>query len=228
MVNSMARFLAKWKPHRTIQIGDEIDLPQLRNGASNLEEAMGDIDEERSLTQEILEQLGVTDVLGSNHGARVYKSMMNRLPAFTKLPEMAYHRFMGYDKMDIQYHAQGLAFAPSWVAIHGDSVPLSTKPGQTALNGAIRLGKSVVCGHTHRLGISAVSEAYRGHYSRILWAVEVGNLVDLSSVGMQYTKGYANWQTGFTVGYLDGKKFYPINVPMNKDGSFIFEGKRYK
>jgi hypothetical protein len=228
MVNSMARFLAKWKPHRTIQIGDEIDLPQLRNGASNLEEAMGDIDEERSWTQEILEQLGVTDVLGSNHGARVYKSMMNRLPAFTKLPEMAYHRFMGYDKMGIQYHAQGLAFAPGWVAIHGDSVPLSTKPGQTALNGAIRLGKSVVCGHTHRLGISAVSEAYRGHYSRILWGVEVGNLVDLSSGGMGYTKGYANWQPGFTVGYLDGKKFYSVNVPMDKDGSFVFEGKRYK
>ena len=227
MVNSMARFLAKWKPHRTIQIGDEIDLPQLRNGASNLEEAMGDIDQERSWTQEILEQLGVTDVLGSNHGARVYKSMMNRLPAFTKLPEMAYHRFMGYDKMGIQYHPQGLAFTPGWVAIHGDSVPLSNKPGQTALNGAIRLGKSVVCGHTHRLGISAVSEAYRGHYSRILWGVEVGNLVDLSSGGMGYTKGYANWQPGFTVGYLDGKKFYPINVPMDKDGSFVFEGKRY-
>jgi hypothetical protein len=228
MVNSMARFLAKWKPHRTIQIGDEIDLPQLRNGASTLEEAMGDIDQDRSWTQEILEQLGVTDVLGSNHGARVYKSMMNRLPAFTKLPEMAYHRFMGYDKMRINYHPHGLSFATGWVAIHGDSVPLSTKPGQTALNGAIRLGKSVVCGHTHRLGISAVSEAYRGQYSRILWGVEVGNLVDLSSVGMSYTKGYANWQTGFTVGYLDGKNFYPVNVPMSKDGSFVFEGKRYK
>jgi len=228
MVNSMARFLAKWKPHRTIQIGDEIDLPQLRNGASNLEEAMGDIDEERSWTQEILEQLGVTDVLGSNHGARVYKSMMNRLPAFTKLPEMAYHRFMGYDKMGIQYHPQGLAFAPGWVAIHGDSVPLSNKPGQTALNGAVRLGKSVVCGHTHRLGISAVSEAYRGQYGRILWGVEVGNAVNLSSVGMSYTRGYAQWQTGFSVGYLDGKKFYPVNIPMDKDGSFVFEGKRYR
>ncbi len=94
MVNSMARFLAKWKPHRTIQIGDEIDLPQLRGGASTLEEAMGNIDDDRAWTREILEQCGVTDVLGSNHGARVFKSLMNRLPAFTKLPEMAYHRFM--------------------------------------------------------------------------------------------------------------------------------------
>lgn len=228
MVNSMARFLAKWKPHRTIQIGDEIDLPQLRNGANTLEEAMGNIDDDRQWTQEILEQLGVTDVLGSNHGARVYKSLMNRLPAFTKLPEMAYHRFMGYDKMGIDYHPQGLTFAPGWVAIHGDSVPLSNKPAQTALNASQRLGKSVVCGHSHRLGISAVSEAFKGQYGRILWACEVGNLVDLSSSGMSYTRGYANWQGGFMVGYLDGKRFSPIAVPMAQDGTFIFEGKAYK
>ena len=25
----VGKFLAKWKPHKTIQIGDEIDLPQL-------------------------------------------------------------------------------------------------------------------------------------------------------------------------------------------------------
>jgi hypothetical protein len=228
MVNSMARFLSKWKPHRTIQIGDEIDLPQLRGGASTLEEAMGNIDDDRTWTQEILEQLGVTDVLGSNHGARVFKSLMNRLPAFTRLPEMAYHRFMGYDKLGITYHPQGLGFAPGWVAIHGDSIPLSNKPGQTALNGVLRLGKSVVCGHTHRLGISAFSEAYKGVYGRIRWGVEVGNMVDLSSPGMSYTRGSAQWQPGFTVGYLEGSKLYPINVPMNPDGSFVFEGKRYK
>jgi hypothetical protein len=56
----------------------------------------------------------------------------------------------------------------------------------------------------------------------------VGNLVDLSSAGMGYTKGYAQWQQGFVLGYLDGSKFYPVLVPMQADGSFVFEGKRYK
>jgi hypothetical protein len=228
MVSSMGKFLAKWKPHRTIQVGDEIDLPQLRNGANTLEEAMGNIDDDRTWTKEILEFLGVTDVLGSNHGARVYKSLMNRLPAFTKLPEMAYHRFMGYDKMGIQYHPTGLSFAPGWVTIHGDTAPLSNKPGQSALNSALRAGKSVVQGHTHRLGLSAHSEAYKGNYGRILWGVEVGNLVDLSSSGMAYTRGYAQWQPGFCVGYLEKGRFSPVLVPMNPDGSFIFEGKKYK
>lgn len=228
MVNAMARFLAKWKPHQVIQIGDEIDLPQLGSFAAAWQEVEGDINDDREWTLEILEQLGVTDVLGSNHGARVYKSLSKRLPAFLKLPELQYHRFMGYDKAGIRYHPKGLTFATGWVAIHGDSIPLSNKPGQTALNGAIRLGKSVVCGHTHRLGISAVSEAFQGRYSRILWGCEVGNFVDLTSPGMGYTKGYANWQPGFIVGYLDGKRFTPVMVPMSPDGSFVFEGKRYK
>jgi hypothetical protein len=53
-------------------------------------------------------------------------------------------------------------------------------------------------------------------------------MVDLSSSGMRYTKGYANWQTGFAVAYVKGRKVQVIPVPMAKDGSFIFEGKLYE
>ncbi len=114
-----------------------------------------------------------------------------------------------------------------WTAVHGDAFPLSQVPGQTALNGARRLGKSVVCGHTHRLGVSAFTEASRGHLGRTVWGVEVGNLVDLSSSGMAYTRGYANWQTGFVVAYVKDRKVQVIPIPINPDGSFIFEGKVY-
>ena len=107
-------------------------------------------------------------------------------------------------------------------------MPLSNVPAMSALNGARRLGRSVVMGHTHRLGITAHTEAHRGKYSRILWGVEVGNMVDLSSKGMGYTRGYANWQMGFAVGYVVNGKFVPQVIPINKDGSFIFEGKLYK
>jgi len=187
----------------------------------------GNMHEDRILTLEVLQYLGVTDVLGSNHGARVYKSLSRRLPAFMNLPENQYHRWMGYDKAGIKYHPSGLDFAPGWTAIHGDSVPLSTTPGQTALNGAKRLGKSVVCGHTHRLGQTALTEAHRGKYGRILWGVEVGNLVDLSSKGMGYTKGYANWQMGIVVGTLKDRRFVPELIPIEPDGSLQYQGKLY-
>ena len=45
--------------------------------------------------------------------------------------------------------------------------------------------------------------------------------------GMAYTRGYANWQTGFAVAYVDGKNESVVTIPINHDGSFIFEGKVY-
>jgi hypothetical protein len=44
---------------------------------------------------------------------------------------------------------------------------------------------------------------------------------------MSYTRGYANWQQGFAVAYVDKARVSVITVPINHDGSFIFEGKVY-
>jgi len=227
-VKLVGRFLQKWKPHRTIQIGDEIDLPQLGGfNAGTIDEMVGNLDDDRKFTQEVLQYLGVTDVLGSNHGIRLYRSIKKRLPSFLNLPELQYERFMGYDKLKIKFHPYGLDWAYGWTAVHGDSFPLSQVPSQTALNGARRLGKSVVCGHTHRLGLSAFTEASRGQLGRTVWGLEVGNLVDLASSGMAYTRGYANWQQGFAVAYVKDRKVQVIPIPINNH-SFIFEGKLYE
>ena len=134
---------------------------------------------------------------------------------------------MGYDKLNIKFHPYGFDWAKGWHVAHGDAFPMSNNAGQTALNGARRIGKNLVCGHTHRLGHMAVSEAHNGRLGRVLQGVEVGNLVDLSSSGMSYTRGYANWQQGFAVAYVDKARVSVITVPINHDGSFIFEGKVY-
>jgi hypothetical protein len=228
-VKSVGKFLTKWHPHQTICIGDEIDLPQLGGfNAGTIDEMVGNINDDRIQTQQVLSYLGVTDVLGSNHGIRLYRSIKKRLPSFLNLPELQYEKFMGYDKLGIKFRPYGYDWAHGWTAVHGDAFPLSQVPGQTALNGARRLGKSVVCGHTHRLGQSAFTEASRGQLGRTVWGVEVGMLVDLSSTGMAYTRGYANWQTGFAVAYVQERRVQIVTVPINTDGSFIFEGKLYK
>ena len=224
---AVARFLKKWKPHRTIQIGDEIDLPQLGGfNAGTIDEMVGNINDDRKYTQDVLRYLGVTDVVGSNHGIRLYKSIKRRLPSFLNLPEMQYERFMGYDKIGIKFHPYGIDWAHGWTAVHGDAFPISQIPSQTALNGARRLGRSVLCGHTHRLGISAFTEASRGKLGRTVWGVEIGNLVDLASSGMAYTRGYANWQQGFAVAYVQDRKVQVVPIPIH-DHKFIFEGKIY-
>jgi hypothetical protein len=44
---------------------------------------------------------------------------------------------------------------------------------------------------------------------------------------MAYTKGYANWQTGFAVAYIKDRRVQVVPIPINADGSFIFENKVY-
>jgi hypothetical protein len=45
---------------------------------------------------------------------------------------------------------------------HGDEGRLYNHAGQTALGLATRTGKNVVCGHTHRQGISSASHGFAG------------------------------------------------------------------
>jgi hypothetical protein len=42
-----------------------------------------------------------------------------------------------------------------------------------------------------------------------------------------YMKGYANWQTGFGIMYVDGNQVSVDLIYMEKDASFIVAGKRY-
>ena len=39
--------------------------------------------------------------------------------------------------------------------------------------------------------------------------------------------GAANWQQGFAIAYVEGKNVSVVTIPINHDGSFIFEGKVY-
>jgi len=118
-----------------------------------------------------------------------------------------------------------MPIAPGWVAVHGDQGRISQVAGQTALKQAQSHGKSLVCGHTHRLGVTSLTEASGGIVGRILTGLEVGNLMDFKKA--HYTNGSANWQQGFGILYVDGKIVTPVAVPIARDGSFIVAGKRY-
>jgi hypothetical protein len=97
--------------------------------------------------------------------------------------------------------------------------------GHYSLNLAKKYGKSVIAGHSHRLGMSAYSEAIGSHY-RPLYGVEVGNLMDRRKASyIRY--GSANWQMGFAILEATGKNLTPTLVPVNKDGSFTALGRHY-
>jgi predicted phosphodiesterase len=225
-VRNVASFIRRFKPDQVITIGDEIDLPQVSRWTEGtpgwFEQTLGS---DRDATVEILWDLQVTDMIRSNHTDRLYNVIMKKIPAFLALPELKFEKFMKLDELGIKFHRKPLEFAPDWIAIHGDEGSVKPTPGLTALDAARKHGKSVVCGHTHRAGQSAFTEASGGVLGRILRGVEVGNLMDFKKAG--YMKGTGNWQQAFAVFYVDKKTVTNTIVHIEKDGSFVFEGKRY-
>ena len=225
-VRNVASFIRRFKPDQVITIGDEIDLPQISRWTEGtpgwFEQSLGS---DRDATVEILWDLQVTDMIRSNHTDRLYNVIMKKIPAFLALPELKFEKFMKLDELGIKFHRKPLEFAPEWIAIHGDEGSVKPTPGLTALDAARKHGKSVVCGHTHRAGQSAFTEASGGVLGRVLRGVEVGNLMQFSKAG--YMKGTGNWQQAFAVFYVDKKTVTNTIVHIEKDGSFVFEGKRY-
>ncbi len=226
-VHNVAKFIRKWRPDRVVTVGDEIDLPQLSRWERGLAgEFAGTLDADRQKTQEVLFDLGVTDMVRSNHTDRLYNSIKTRLPAFADLPELRFENWLGLTDLGIKFHRNPFPVAKGWIVLHGDEGQVSQKGGQTALGLAIRHGKSVVCGHTHRAGLSGLTMASGGVLGGILWGFEVGNLMNFKNA--KYLKGGSgNWQQGFGLLYERKGQVTPVFVPIERDGSFTVEGKIY-
>ena len=180
---------------------------------------------DRDRTVEVLAELQVRHLSRSNHSARLYNALSRRLPGLLGLPELTIEGFLKLNELGITYHHKPYEFAPGWVMVHGDEQSIKPQGGLTALEAAKRHGKSVVCGHTHRQGISSFSEASGGVLGRILTGFEVGHLMDEKQA--YYTRGTMNWQKGFGLIYVDRKRVQPVAIPIERDGSFIVEGKRF-
>jgi predicted phosphodiesterase len=224
-VRNVAAFIRKYKPDDVLCVGDEIDFQTISRWSSGRDEWSGTIGRDRDRTVEVLSELQVQHLSRSNHSARLYNALSRRLPGLLGLPELTIEGFLKLKQLGITYHTKPYEFAPGWVMVHGDEQNIKPQGGLTALEAAKRHGKSVVCGHTHRQGISSFSEASGGVLGRILTGFEVGHLMDEKQA--YYTRGTMNWQKGFGLIYVDRKRVQPVAIPIERDGSFIVEGKRF-
>ena len=210
-------------------VGDEMDFQTISRWAEKTPLAYEQtIHADRELCKQILWDLSEYSrechIIRSNHSDRLYNTLL-KVPGLISLPELQYPQFMGFSEMGMTYHKTAYEFYPGWVLCHGDEGSMSQHAGVTSLNLAKKFGKSVVAGHSHRLGMSAYSEGINGH-SRTLYGVEVGNLMDRKKASyIRY--GSANWQNGFAILEAVGKTLTPTLVPVNKDGSFTALGRYY-
>lgn len=226
-VSNLIKLVRREKFDQVLCVGDELDMQAQSKWAKGTGlEWEGQLDVDRKTCQDILWDLGVTDVTRSNHTDRLYHTLLRGAPSLLGLPELNYPKFMDFDGLGIRFHRKPYEFLPNWVLVHGDEGSLNRNAGGTAAGLANKFGASVICGHTHRLGLQGLSQGFKGRF-KTLWGFEVGNLMDGRQAS--YLKaGSANWQMGFGIIEVYDKNVTCIPVPVNQDGSFTIYGKVYR
>lgn len=231
-VEAVIKFVKDYQPDRLLCVGDEADSPEpSRWSKGSAGEFAGTLQAGLDTTADVMkrfkEALGDKpfDVMRSNHGDRIQHYVNRYAPALASLRDIEYSKLLRYRENEITYHDKIYSFAPGWVMAHGDEGNLVKTAGGTALSLARKVGASVVCGHTHRLGIQHEHSAYNGKVTTRTYGVEVGHLMDLGKASyLNY--GGANWQQGFGLFYVDGSLVTPNIVPlMNR--KFVVEGEKY-
>jgi len=149
----------------------------------------------------------------SNHTDRIENYVTKYAPAFEPLRDIKVENLLGYSDLGITYLHRMKEIVPGWVMAHGDEGRLSKVPGSTALSLAHTIGKSVVCGHTHRLGIQHETTGLYGN-NKTIFGLEVGHMMDIKQASY-LTSGVANWQQGFGLLVQNKQnKYVPYTVPM--------------
>jgi hypothetical protein len=229
-VKNVASFIKTFRPDSVVTLGDEIDLPQISRWTENTpgwyEQTLAtDRDKTVEILWQLTEHAKEAHMIRSNHTDRLYNVIMKKIPAFLSLPELKFENFMRLPELGITYHKKPYPIAKGYVAIHGDEQAIKPTPGLTALEAARRHGLSVICGHTHRAGQSAFTEASGGRIGRILRGFEGGHLMDVRQA--HYTKGTMNWQQAFLILEEDKSGVQVTTIHIEKDGTFAYGGRRY-
>ena len=227
-VDAVARFIEEYKPEMVISVGDECDLSPISRFVEGKRHAWtGDLNAERNRTVEVLRMLQVQHITRSNHLDRWYTTL-SKIPAFHTLPEMKLETFFKFDELGITYHETPWdpTGTGTWLLMHGDEGTMGRTAGSTASALAARTSRSIIAGHSHRLGLVPTTQTWLGDKNpRTLWGFEAGCLADFNSPGMRYAS-MKNWQQGFGILYVDGKTVTPHPVPII-NRSFIVDGTRY-
>lgn len=215
-VQAVIDFVAKTKPDGLLNVGDELDSPQPSrwtkgSAGEYANDLHRDIERCAGIMAEFRSALGKGKpyhVMRSNHGDRIATYVDRYAPALSPFIApggvLDVPTLLGYPDIGVTYHRRAFEFAPGWVLAHGDEGGSSRIPGGTAKGLAIVWNKSVVCGHTHKAGITPHTTGLPGAQQRTVYGVEVGNLMNMKKASYLKT-GTANWQQAFGIVRVDEK-----------------------
>jgi len=220
-VNATLELIKNYKPDELWCVGDELDAPEPSRWNKGMAgEYATTLQDSIDLTNEIMADyrraLGKSKpfyIQRSNHTDRIDTYMRKYAPAFTSLKSLEIEELLGYSALGITYLHKMHELLPGWVMAHGDEGALNRAPGATALNLGKSLGKSVVCGHTHRTGLQHETRGFYGK-TQTIFGLEVGHMMDMSQASY-LTSGNANWQQGIGILVQDNRnKVTPYAIPI--------------
>lgn len=232
-VGNLLDFITDFEPEMLVNVGDDAD--QLEPAAWSrgyAEEHSGNLQAAFDETAQIhmLFRQAIGDkpykLSRSNHGDRTRKYIRKYAPALSCLRSLDVRELLGYNEAGIEYQDKPFQIAPGWVCAHGDEGSTSPIAGRTAGRLAEKWGVSVVCGHTHRAGLSPVSYGYGGRITATRYGFEVGHLMDVASASY-LPGGHGNWQAAFGILYVTANTVSPVLVPVHPGGRFVVEGEQY-
>lgn len=220
-VKALIRFIGETQPDEVLMIGDVLDFPQpSRWNKDTRGEFEGSIYQDVKIAQwDLFGPLrdvydGPVGFIEGNHDERPRVYLAKYSPALAGTKAFNVDVLCDFDSYGIEVKPEFYDVAPGWVATHGHrgGININQIAGNTAMNAAKKFGKSVVMGHTHRLGVISHTTGYGGK-AKVLTGFEVGNMMDMKLAG--YLKGgTANWQTGFGLLYVEGRTVTPTAVPV--------------
>lgn len=234
-LKALIRYIGDTQPAEVIHIGDLMDYPTPSRWSKGSAE-------EFALLMSRHNELAKASLLGplrevydgpikvheGNHDLRPRTYLTKYAPALAEF-EGQFHisELLDFDGFGIETLPDFHPVAPGWVTTHGHvgSLSMSRIAGATAANAALKVGRSLVMGHTHRAGIIPTTRGYGGRINDLLIGVEVGHLMDMRKAS--YLKGgTGNWQLGFGILDVDGRHVQPTIVPMTN--KFIVDGEAWE
>lgn len=234
-LKAVLNFVGDYQPDEVVQIGDLADFPQPsrwnKDTAGEFEGSIyRDADHVTTKFSEPLRAVydGPVKIFEGNHDERPRVYLSKYAPALVGTNAVDFENLLHFDDFGFEKAPEFYEFAPNWIMTHGHrgGIRLTQNAGMTAFGAAKnRFLKSVIMGHTHRLG--KMSQTYGvGGFEETLTGVEVGHLMNPKLAG--YLKGATpNWQQGFAVVKVDGKRVSATPIPL-VGGQFEVDGVSYR
>lgn len=230
-LKAIIRAIGDVQPEEVVLIGDCLDFPQpSRWNKDTRGEFEGSIFEDsEGFQKNVLAPIrevyaGKLGMHEGNHDLRPREYLAKYAPALAESNAFNIEVLCDFEGFEMELLPMFYGVAPGWISTHGHlgQITLSRIAGNTALGAARKFGKSVVMGHTHRLGVLSETKGYGGKITSQVTGMEVGNLMDMKLA--HYLKGgTANWQQGFGILTVDGTHVKPETVPIVK-GRFSVDG----